>query len=159
MIWCTYDIIKFRKQWQKLTLEADNQSEYMYVVEHHVDKMAYFPNIHNSGGLFMRVGAGSKYKSFLFSRKIILMKCFFLYLVLCMGSLALTVIELAKIVEIMGLDDKSHISNYSSSVFVTKSISYILRFLFHCIQFMFLFRYGNVSMIEYEFSFQIKYSF
>jgi hypothetical protein len=60
MIWCTYDIIKFRRQWMKITSSADNQSQYMYIVEHYPDNIPYFPDIHNTGGLFMRVGAGCK---------------------------------------------------------------------------------------------------
>jgi hypothetical protein len=65
-----------------------------------------------------------------------------------MGSLVLTIIELAKTIEIMRTDSNErgvYLINYSQSVFVTKSITFIFRFLFHCVQFIFLFRYGNVS--------------
>jgi len=62
MSWCTFDIIKFRRQWKKLTLEAHNQEEYMDIVEHYPHNIPYFPDIHNNGGLFMRVGAGCKYE-------------------------------------------------------------------------------------------------
>jgi len=61
-----------------------------------------------------------------------------------MGSLVLTIIELARIIEIIRTDSKERALN-SKSVFVTKSITFIFRFLFHCVQFTFLFRYGNVS--------------
>jgi len=69
-------------------------------------------------------------------------------LVLCMGSLLLTVIELAKTVETIRTDPIHHkalLTNYSKSAFLSKSITYIFRFVFHCVQFTFLFRYGNVS--------------
>jgi hypothetical protein len=58
MIWCTFDIIKFRQQWMKLTSSAHNQEEYMDIVEQYPHKILYFPDIHNTGGLFMRIGAG-----------------------------------------------------------------------------------------------------
>jgi hypothetical protein len=58
MIWCTFDIIKFRQQWMKLTSSAHNQEEYMDIVERSPDSISYFPDIHNTGGLFMRFGAG-----------------------------------------------------------------------------------------------------
>ena len=58
MIWCTFDIRKFRKQWLKLTSSAHNQEEYMDIVERYPDNILYFPDIHNTGGLFMRIGAG-----------------------------------------------------------------------------------------------------
>ncbi|CAF4355646.1 unnamed protein product [Rotaria socialis] len=58
MVWCTVDIIKFRRQWMKLTAPAGNHEEYMDIAERHPHKMFYFPDIHNTGGLFMRVGAG-----------------------------------------------------------------------------------------------------
>ena len=61
MIWCTFDIIKFRHQWADLTCDAKNQEDYMAMTEQHSQRMSYFPDIHNTGGLFMRVGAGSKY--------------------------------------------------------------------------------------------------
>jgi hypothetical protein len=66
-----------------------------------------------------------------------------------MGSLLLTVIELAKTIETMRVDPKirdEFVSNYSQAVFVSKSITFIFRFIFHSIQFTFLFRYGNVSI-------------
>jgi hypothetical protein len=65
-----------------------------------------------------------------------------------MGSLLLTVIELAKTVETIRTDpihQKALLTNYSKPAFLSRSITYIFRFLFHCVQFTFLFRYGNVS--------------
>ena len=65
-----------------------------------------------------------------------------------MGGLILTLIELAITVVTIGSDPITRDSfsiSYSSTVTVTKAISYIFRFLFHCVQFTFLFRYGNVS--------------
>ena len=65
-----------------------------------------------------------------------------------MGSLLLTIIELAKTIEMIRIGPKYrdvHSMSYSQPVFVTKSIMFIFRLLFHCIQFIFLFRYGNVS--------------
>jgi hypothetical protein len=61
MIWCTYDIKKFRQQWLKFTSSAKDQEEYMDIVERCSHNRSYFLDIHNTGGLFMRVGAGSKY--------------------------------------------------------------------------------------------------
>jgi hypothetical protein len=60
MIWCTFDIIKFRRQWATITADAKNQEDYMDITEQHLQKMFYFPDIHKTGGLFMRVGAGCK---------------------------------------------------------------------------------------------------
>jgi len=65
-----------------------------------------------------------------------------------MGSLFLTVIELAKTIEIIRTGSNKHernLINNPQSVLVTQSITFIFRFLFHCVQFIFLFRYGNVS--------------
>jgi hypothetical protein len=65
-----------------------------------------------------------------------------------MGSLILTLIELARTIVTIGTDGLTRDSlsiNYSSTVTITKAISYVFRFLFHCVQFTFLFRYGNVS--------------
>jgi hypothetical protein len=65
-----------------------------------------------------------------------------------MGSLLLTVIELLKTIEIIrtGSEDHSgHSPNYPRVIFVARAITYISRFLFHCVQFTFVFRYGNVS--------------
>jgi hypothetical protein len=61
MIWCTFDIIRFRRQWADLTGDAKNNEDYMAMTEQHSQRMSYFPDVHNTGGLFMRVGAGSKY--------------------------------------------------------------------------------------------------
>jgi hypothetical protein len=61
MIWCTIDIIKFRRQWTKLTSSAHDQTEYMDIVERYPHNISYFPDIHNTGGLFLKVGAGCKY--------------------------------------------------------------------------------------------------
>lgn len=60
MIWCISDILKFRRQWMLLTASVENQSEYMDIVEHNPQKISYFPDVHNTGGLFMRIGTGSK---------------------------------------------------------------------------------------------------
>jgi hypothetical protein len=64
MIWCTLDIIKFRQQWLDLTASAQDHEEYMDITERHPHIMFYFPDNHNTGGLFMRVGAGSKCLNF-----------------------------------------------------------------------------------------------
>ena len=60
MTWCTLDIIKFRRQWREFTASALDQEEYMEISNRHSRKIFYFPDIHNTGGLFMRIGAGSK---------------------------------------------------------------------------------------------------
>lgn len=60
MIWCTLDILEFRRQWHSLTSDANDNEEYMDITEQNPDVMFYFPDMHNTGGLFMRVGAGSK---------------------------------------------------------------------------------------------------
>jgi len=109
-----------------LTAGARDHEEYMGITQRHPDIMFYFPDIHNTGGLFMRIGAG----------------------LLCMGGLILTVIELGKTVVRIGSDEPTRAvmaSTYSLSVIITRIISYIFRFIFHCVQFTFLFRYGNVS--------------
>ncbi len=61
MIWCTFDIIKFRRQWAELTASANDTDEYMDMTERHSHNLFYFPDTHNTGGLFMRIGAGCKY--------------------------------------------------------------------------------------------------
>jgi hypothetical protein len=66
-----------------------------------------------------------------------------------MGGLILTVIELAKTIATINNDWYTRAagqSTYPSSVAITKVIFFILRFLFHCVQFSFLFRYGNVRV-------------
>ncbi len=70
------------------------------------------------------------------------------FLVLCMGGLILTVIEIAKTIASIGNDKTSRAvyQTYSLTVLITKIISYTFRFLFHCVQYSFLFRYGNVSI-------------
>ncbi|CAM4890103.1 unnamed protein product [Rotaria socialis] len=131
MVWCTVDIIKFRRQWMKLTAPAGNHEEYMDIAERHPHKMFYFPDIHNTGGLFMRVGAG----------------------LLCMGGLILTIIELAKTITTPRpniIHRASPVHSYSLSVVATKSITYVLRFIFHCVQFTFIFRYGNIVINRYH---------
>ncbi|CAF2052512.1 unnamed protein product [Rotaria magnacalcarata] len=131
MVWCTFDIIRFRQQWMKITAPAGNHEEYMEIAERHPHKMFYFPDIHNTGGLFMRVGAG----------------------LLCMGGLILTIIELAKAITTPVRNTPHRVSpadSYPLSVVVTKSITYILRFLFHCVQFTFIFRYGNIVINRYH---------
>jgi hypothetical protein len=70
-----------------------------------------------------------------------------------MGGLTLTVIELARTIARIGEDRSTRgllPTNYSSPVAIARSITYILRFLFHCVQFTFLFRYGNVSILSLE---------
>ncbi|UJR37193.1 hypothetical protein I4U23_029901 [Adineta vaga] len=132
MIWCAFDIIKFRRRWMKLTSTAHDQHEYMSIVERFSHHLSYFPDIHNTGGLFMRIGAG----------------------LLCMGSLLLTVIELAKTMETLRTEPIHHrdsLNTYSKSSFIAKTITYIFRFFFHCVQFTFLFRYGNIIIDRYHF--------
>ncbi|CAF1285260.1 unnamed protein product [Adineta ricciae] len=131
MLWCTFDIIKFRQQWMQLTGSASTQEVYMGLAEHHSDTMFYFPDVHNTGGLFMRIGAG----------------------LLCMGSLILTLIELAKTiatVDVHGVTRTALEPKYYSSVSIARSIAYVFRFLFHCVQFSFLFRYGNLIINRYH---------
>ncbi|CAF3448741.1 unnamed protein product [Rotaria sp. Silwood1] len=131
MIWCTFDIIKFRQQWMKLTSSVHDQEEYMHIVEHYPDRISYFPDTYNTSGLFMRIGAG----------------------LLCMGSLILNIIQLAKTIEVIRTGSKQNellLINYSQSVFVIKLITFIFRFLFHCVQFIFLFRYGNIVIDRYH---------
>ncbi|CAF1258902.1 unnamed protein product [Rotaria sp. Silwood1] len=131
MVWCTFDIIKFRRQWRELTAPAHSNEEYMDITERHTHKMFYFPDIHNTGGLFMRIGAG----------------------LFCMGTLILTVIELAKTIATGSSPNtrSSPVVSYPSSVVVTKSMTYVLRFFFHCVQFTFLFRYGNIVINRYRY--------
>ena len=65
-----------------------------------------------------------------------------------MGSFLLTIVELAKTIETMRTGPEHHDRhsiNYSQSVLITKSMTYIFRLIFHVVQFIFLFRYGNVS--------------
>jgi hypothetical protein len=45
----------------KLTSSAHDQTEYMDIVERYPHNISYFPDIHNTGGLFLKVGAGCKY--------------------------------------------------------------------------------------------------
>ncbi|CAF2483887.1 unnamed protein product [Rotaria sp. Silwood2] len=131
MIWCTVDIIKFRQQWMKLTSSVHDQEEYMDIVERYPHRISYFPDMHNTSGLFMRIGAG----------------------LLCMGSLILNIIQLAKTIEVIRTGSRQNellLINYSKSVFLIKLITVIFRFLFHCVQFMFLFRYGNIVIDRYH---------
>lgn len=62
MIWCAIDIIKFRRKWSELTGSAQDEEEYIDFAEVHKHQMSYYPDIHNTGGLFMRVGAGSEFR-------------------------------------------------------------------------------------------------
>lgn len=68
-----------------------------------------------------------------------------------MGGLVLTVIEIAKTIarieseEVTTRTSLPSADTYTSAVTITKLITYMLRFLFHCVQFSFLFRYSNVS--------------
>jgi len=52
--------MRFRRQWAEITGPALDQDEYIYMTAHHSNKMFYFPDSHNTSGLFMRVGAGRK---------------------------------------------------------------------------------------------------
>ena len=68
-----------------------------------------------------------------------------------MGSLILTIIEAAKTIAMIGNGPKTRDEmavSYGTVVLVSKAVLYILRFLFHSVQFLFLFRYGNVSENE-----------
>lgn len=60
MIWCIFDIIDFRRKWHELTANARDSGDYTDITQRYSDKMFYFPDIHNTGGLFMRIGAGCK---------------------------------------------------------------------------------------------------
>ncbi|CAF1240098.1 unnamed protein product [Adineta steineri] len=132
MVWCTFDIVKFRREWLEITgPAADNQEEYVDITKRHKHIMFYFPDMHNTGGLFMRIGAG----------------------LLCMGSLILSVIEIARIIAILGSEAESRVAlndNSSPTVTIARLINYIFRFLFHCVQFTFLFRYGNLIINRYH---------
>jgi hypothetical protein len=44
-----------------LTSGAHDYEEYMDITERHAHTMFYFPDVNNTGGLFMRIGAGCKY--------------------------------------------------------------------------------------------------
>jgi len=146
MSWCMLDIIRFRRHWTKYMSTVHDEFDDADVVKYYPYNLSYFPDTHNTGGLFMRVGAGRKCVCVcVLCMALICLKMF--TLVLCMGSLLLTVIELARTGEILRLDFIENISNeyhYSRTVYITKMITFIYRFLFHCIQFTFLFRYGNV---------------
>jgi hypothetical protein len=61
----------------KLTSSAHDQYEYMDITERHPHIMFYFPDIHNTGGLFMRIGAGCKYSKISNTRNIIFCFVFF----------------------------------------------------------------------------------
>ena len=65
-----------------------------------------------------------------------------------MGSLILTVIELAKAI-LTSRSSATHraaaLDDDPQSVAIARSVTYAFRLLFHCVQFTFLFRYGNVS--------------
>ena len=56
--------MKFRRAWMKLTSSIHDQEEYMVIVERYPQNISYFLDIHNTGGLFMRVGAGRKCEDF-----------------------------------------------------------------------------------------------
>ena len=72
MIWATVDIVRFRREWAKITSSAIDQDDYMEVAQKHTHKLSYFPDIHNTGGLFMRVGAGRKSSPSLLALTIVL---------------------------------------------------------------------------------------
>ena len=66
-----------------------------------------------------------------------------------MGTLILTAIELAKTAEAIRTSSSQHEPipmSYSQAVFIFQLLSLILRFLFHCVQYTFLFRYSNVNL-------------
>lgn len=76
---------------------------------------------------------------------------FIYFLVLCMGGLILTIIELAKTVTTPITDGKHRglvADSYPLSVIISKSMTYVFRFIFHCVQYTFIFRYGNVSILS-----------
>ena len=146
MIWCTIDISRFRRQWLKIASESEHE-DYMAILEQHTNKIFYFPSAHNTGGLFMRAGAGRTLLTLVQSVFI------FLSLVLCMGSLILTIIEAAKSIAMIGHEPTTRDAtavHHDTVVLVSKAVLYILRFFFHSVQFLFLFRYGNVSLPEKE---------
>jgi uncharacterized membrane protein len=68
-----------------------------------------------------------------------------------MGGLILTVIGIA--ITIVKLGSEVPSSRAASAIIglstpltlISQLITYLLRFLFHCIQYSFIFRYGNVS--------------
>ncbi len=67
-----------------------------------------------------------------------------------MGGLILTLIEVAKTIVRIGTEESTRVVStgpYTLSVMTTRLISFVFRFLFHCVQFTFLFRYGNVSIL------------
>ena len=72
-------------------------------------------------------------------------------LVLCMGSLLLSIVELAETVEMLRSHPYTYeilFVSYSRPLFIAKAITFICRFIFHSVQFLFLFRYGNVSPVR-----------
>lgn len=68
-----------------------------------------------------------------------------------MGGLILTVLEIAKTIVKINTDEVQTRAGSSSTTYdtpaitTTKLITYVLRFIFHCVQYSFLFRYSNVS--------------
>jgi hypothetical protein len=142
MIWCSYDIIRFRRRWTSLISSAKNPNEYRQLLHQHVDHIEYFPDINHNSGLFMRFGAGSRFNI----REV--HRCYLLWIVLCLGSLLLTVIESAQTLERVRVHSQGNVidpRSDSSAISISKAITFICRFVFHCVQFFFLFRYGNVS--------------
>lgn len=151
MIWCTYDIIKFRKKWTAMTPSAHHQAESTDTATGDPQHISYFPDVNNTGGLFMKFGAACEYSSLSLSHK----KCrdsrCACRSVLCMGSLLLSIVELAETVEMLHSHPPTYeilFVSYSRPVFITKAMTFMCRFVFHAVQFLFLFRYGNVSPIS-----------
>ena len=66
-----------------------------------------------------------------------------------MGSLILTVIGIViAIIKLINYEPPTRASSVgvsTKSTLITQIITYILRFIFHCVQYSFIFRYGNVS--------------
>ena len=150
MTWCIFDIIRFRRKWKDITADARDSGDYTDIIQRYSDRMFYFPDSHNTGGLFMRIGAGCKYETI--GRTRLTDRSSLFYLVLCMGGLILTVLEIGKTIARIDEDEvkiragSSSASYDTPAVTTTKLITYILRFIFHCVQFSFLFRYSNVSV-------------
>jgi hypothetical protein len=65
-----------------------------------------------------------------------------------MGGLVLTVTGIAITSAKLGKEEPTSPSGVSTpSTLITQLITYILRIIFHCVQYSFIFRYGNVSSL------------
>jgi hypothetical protein len=67
-----------------------------------------------------------------------------------MGSLILTVIGIViTVIKLRNYEPPSARASFAGvstqSTLITQLITYLLRFIFHCLQYSFIFRYGNVS--------------